>query len=267
MQEAIRDKIKNTLPEAEFDNLYAEHTLDANGEIINGYLRGGDPAVEAQRIENMKDLLGLVTLKEVRLEDLPAEAGVRLGLDAERAKAVALIMLQKIFFPIKDFFPGLEDAIWQLGGELPKTAPKPLDEQLKVREQEIETMQRQEELKEQERLADTIITAPIDKLMEQYPEVGQMTIGSQTAIAVKNMSVNMKPMIKYWIHDYKEKMGYYQHSNLERVQYVCHDTNTRSMNEEERRQLNLVLKSCDGEIELPLSTRTKKIDFSLVAED
>jgi len=267
MDQEIRDKIKSTLPQVEFDNLYADHTSEANGKIIEGYLRGGTAEAEQKRIEDMKDILGLVTLKEIRLEDLAAEIGKRLALESGAAQAGALIMLQQGFYPIKDFFPGIEDTIWKLGGELPKTAPKPLDEQLKVRAQEIEAMQRQEELKEQERLADTVITAPIEKLMEQYPEVGQMTIGSQTAIAVKNMSVNMKPMIKYWIHDYKEKMGYYQHSNLERVQYVCHDPNTRSMNEEERRQLNLVLKSCDGEAELPLSTRTKKIDFSLVTED
>lgn len=266
MRQEIKDKIKSTLPAAEFDNLYTDATLEANGKIISGYLRGGESAAEEKRIEGMKDVLGLVTLKEISLEELAPELGARLGLLPEAARAVALIMLREIFYPIKDFFPGIEDAILQLGGELPKEI-RQVDEQLLKREAAIEEMQRQEELKEQERLLDTIITDSIDKLLEQFPEVGQMVIGSQPAIAVKGMSVSMKPMIKYWIHDYKEKMGYYQHSNLERVQYVCHDFNTRTMNEEERRQLNLVLKSCDGEIKLPYSTKNKKIDFSQVAEE
>jgi hypothetical protein len=59
-------------------------------------------------------------------------------------------------------------------------------------------------------------------------------------------------------------MGYYRHSNLERVQYVYHDKNTREMNEEERKQLNLILKSVDEGTSLPYSTRMGKIDFGRV---
>jgi len=120
---------------------------------------------------------------------------------------------------------------------------------------------------ERERMADTIVNDNIGNLMVNFPESGEMVIGSQNSISVKGMILDMKPMIKYWIQDYKEKMGYYNHSNLERVQYVCHDKNTRNMNEEERRQLNLILKSADEEIQLPYSTKRKKIDFSLVGEE
>ena len=119
-----------------------------------------------------------------------------------------------------------------------------------------------EEEKERERMADTIIQKSVEELVKEFPVVGEQQIGSQNAIKLKSMPVPMKPLVKFWLKDYKEKMGYYQHSNLERVQYVYHDKNTKNMNEEERRQLNLILKSVDEGISLPYSTRMKKIDFS-----
>ena len=76
----------------------------------------------------------------------------------------------------------------------------------------------------------------------------------------------MKPLVKYWLKDYQEKMDYVWHSNIDRAHYVYQDKNTKNMNEEERRQLNLVLKSLDEKISLPYSTRMKKIDFSKVGE-
>lgn len=265
MQQELKDRIKNTLPQFVHDNLYEEHTLEANGEIIYGYIKSDDPKRD-KKIEAMKDLLGYVTLKEVPLERLASEIQNRLELDEKQGVEVALIMLREIFYPVKDFFPGIDDQIIKLGGEIPKEV-KPIDEQLLKREEEIEDMEKLKEKEEAERMADATITDTIDNLMAQFPELGDMEIGSQKSIVVKNMPIDMKPMIKYWIQDYKDKMGYYKHTNLDRVQYVCHDKNTRSMNEEERRQLNLVLKSADGEAELPYSTKRKKIDFSLVSEE
>jgi hypothetical protein len=262
MREELRDKIRNSFPETLFDHLYSEQTYEAIGSIITEYLHGDE-----MKIELMKDIIGLVTLREIKIEDLAVEIAIRLQVPAEVAKDISLIMLREIFFPVKDFFPGIEDAILNLGGEVPKETVRTVGEQLLKREEEIEELERQKEAEEKERLADTIITEEIEALMEKFPEVGETLIGGQKSIAVKGLEMEMKPMIKYWIRDYREKTGNYRHTNLERVQYVCHDTNTRSMNDEERRQLNLVLKSVDKEISLPYSTKRKKIDFSLVADE
>jgi hypothetical protein len=118
-----------------------------------------------------------------------------------------------------------------------------------------------------EKTKDKIVYGKIEDLIRQHPELGDEVIGAQNSIDLKGMS-GMKPMIKYWIQDYKDKVGIYNdHSNLDRVQYVCHDKNTRSMNDEERRQLNLIVKSFDGDIDLPYSPKLKKIDFSLIQDE
>lgn len=266
MRKELREKIENTLPRAVYDNLYEDYTFEANGKIIDGYLRSEDKEQEENRIESMKDILGLVTLKAVKLEELPAEIEKILGLGEKEAKEVTLIMLCEIFYPVREFFPGIDEEILKLGGEIPEEVVRAAGQFLK-REEQIEEMQEQQEEEEQERMADTIVTDTIDNLMAQFPEAGEMIIGTQDSITVKNMPVGMRPMIKYWIQDFKEKVGYYRHTNLERIQYVCHDKNTKNMNEEERRELNLVLKSADGEITLPYSTKNKKIDFSLIKEE
>lgn len=266
MNQELKNKIKNTLPEFVMNNLYEDHTFDANGKIIDNYIGDNNPQRE-EKIDAMKDILGLLALKEISMSNLVAEIENRMGLNETKAKEVALIMLCEIFYPIKDFFPGIEDEILKLGGEIPKIIPKSLDEQFLKREEEIEDMRKKEEEAERERMADTMIYDYIDNLMAQFPESGEMIIGSQNSISIKNMPIDMKPMVKYWIEDYKQKMGYNTHTNLDRVQYICHDKNTRNMNEEERRQLNLILKSSDGEAQLPYSTKRKKIDFSLVEDE
>ena len=262
MKQEIKDKIRDTLPAAVMDSLFSEQTAEANIAIINGYLRENE-----EKVGLMKDMLGLVALREIKIEDLAPEVAYRLKLEPKEAVEVALIMLREIFYPIKDFLPGIDDAITILGGEVPATIAKPLGEQFLKREDEIEEMQAQEEAEEAEKMAEAVISDYVDVLMKDYPSVGEMLIGSQKSILVKGMGMEMKPMIKYWIKDYIEKTGNYQHTNMDRIQYVCHDKNTRSMNEEERRQLNLVLRSVDREIKLPYSTKIKKIDFSLVGDE
>ena len=187
-----------------------------------------------------------------------------LKLNEKIAGEITLIILTKILYPIKDYFPGIEDEILKLGGEVPKEKPRSLNTQLLKREKEMEAMQEEKEREEAKRMADAIINDTIENLIKKYPKVGECVIGSQEAIEVKGLPLPMKPLVKYWLEDYQEKMDYAWHSNIDRAHYVYQDKNTKSMNEEERRQLNLVLKSLDEKILLPYSTRMGKIDFSKI---
>jgi len=257
MNKEIKSRLRKNLPTFVFDSLYEDYTSDAIGKILDNYTKEDDKKLDAA-----KDIIGLVALKDIKLEEIKDRIQSDLDLDDQIAKEITLIILAEIFYPIKSFFPGIEDEIMKLGGEIPKVAPKKLDEQLLKREEEMERMDEQEKAEEEERVKDMIIEKPVEDLIKEFPNVGEQVIGSQKEIILKRMPVPMKPLIKYWLEDYKEKTGYYQHSNIDRVQYVYRDKNTRNMNEEERRQLNLVLKSSDEGMALPYSTRIKKIDFS-----
>jgi len=247
------------LPAFVLDGLYEDYSLDAITKIRNEYLEG-----DLEKNQALKDLIAHLILKDVKIEQLVQTGKENLGLNDKQAKEVTLIILQEIFFPIASFFPGIEDEILKLGGEVPKEKPKKLGEQLLKREAEMDRMREEKEQAEVERMADTIISKSIEELLKEFPVVGKQQIGSQKSITIKTKPEAMKPLIKYWLKDFKEKMGYYNHTNIERVQYVYHDKNTKNMNQEERRQLNLILKSADKKILLPYSTKKKKIDFSRV---
>jgi hypothetical protein len=260
MKDELVEKLK-FVPLFVQNSIDEDYTTDAIIKMRKKYLQNDKDLTEI-----LKNTIGLTILKDIKIEQLVDAVKEDLKLSGKEAKEVALIILTEILYPIKDYFPGIEDEILKLGGEIPKEKPKQLTEQLLKREEEMERMTELKEEEEKKRMADTIIQKSVEELVKEFPVVGEQQIGNQEAIELKSMPVPMKPLIKYWLKDYKEKMGYYQHSNLERVQYVYHDKNTKNMNEEERRQLNLILKSVDEGISLPYSTRMKKIDFSKTVE-
>jgi hypothetical protein len=253
----------DSLPEYVRLSSLSDRSSDAVGLIRKKYI-----SMDIIKLDILKNIIGLVFLKDIKLENLFSEIKNQFALNDSVAKEIVLIILIEMLYPTKDFFPGIDDVIVQLGGEIPKgEAAIGFAGQFTKREAEIEEMQRQEEETQEQKTSVATVYGKISQLLVQFPDLGEQTIGSQKSIEVKNSPVPMKPMIKYWISDYKEKTGYGNHSNLERVQYVCHDKNTRSMNSEERRQLMLILKSADGEVDLPYSPKIKKIDFALLSEE
>lgn len=253
----------NKLPDNLRDSSLSDKSSAAISLIRERYLSD-----DRDKLDKFKDIVGLTYLKDAKIEQLPLILKEALGFDEKTAAEVALVVLCEMFYPVKDFYPGVEEEIVKLGGEIPKgVVPEKITQQYTNREEAIEEMIDKQHEEEEEKKKDEIVYAKIADLIAQHPELGDAIIGMQSSIAVKNMP-DMKPMIKYWIQDYQNKVGvYHDHSNLDRVQYVCHDKNTRNMNDEERRQLNLVLKSVDGEIDLPYSAKMKKIDFSLIEEE
>ncbi|MEA2097971.1 MAG: hypothetical protein U9P70_02760 [Patescibacteria group bacterium] len=246
-----------SLPSFVLDNIYEDYTLEAITRIRKEYLESN-----LDKNEILKGIIRYTVLKDIKIEQLAEAIEEGLKLDNKQSIEVALIILCEILYPINSYFPGIEDEILKLGGEIPKEKLKQLTEQLLKREEAMEKMKEAEEAEERKRMADTIVSKSIKNLIDKYPVVEKQQIGSQESIKLKSMSAPMKPLIKYWLKDYREKMGHYRHSNIERARYVYHDKNTKSMNEEERRQLNLILKSVDEKILLPYSTKNKKIDFS-----
>lgn len=261
MEKEIIDRFKK-LPQFVRDAIYEDNVKEAIRVIREDYV--GNDKLE---LEAMKDIIGLTILKDLKMEDLVGILEKDFGYDEAKSKGIALIIFRDILYPIKDYYPGVEDEILKLGGEIPKGMPKKLDEQLLKREEEMEEIREIEEKKEEEAAKDMIVSLPITELAKEYPQVESQQIGSQESIIVEGSDVPMKPEIKYWMKDYMEKAGYHMHSNLDRVQYVYHDKNTKNMNEEERRQLGLVLKSLDEEMPLPYSTKRGKIDFSKIIEE
>ncbi len=261
MDSEIRKRLKS-VPQFVRDAMYEDCVDGAMGKIINDYAKD-----DKGKLEAIKNTIGLTILKDIRIEDLFKVIKEALRMDDKTAREITLIILTEILYPIKDYFPGIEDEILKLGGEVPKTKSRKMNAQLLKRTEAMEAMEEAKEREEEIRMADTIINKTIENLIKEYPKIGEQVIGSQEAIEIEGMPLPMKPLVKYWLKDYQEKMDYVWHSNIDRAHYVYQDKNTKDMNEEERRQLNLILKSLDEKILLPYSTRLKKIDFSKIGEE
>lgn len=247
---------------------FAQDAFGGDDYLVNMKIRESYQLTE-EMFQSLMAIKFQILLKDVKLEEISGRIQKDLKIDKKIADEITLILLRETYYPAKDFFPGIEDEILKLGGKIPEEKPKMANVSFLKREDEIEEMQEQKEEKreEEERMADAIIYDSIENLMKNYSQAGEYIIGGQKAIEIKNMPVPMKPMVKYWIEDYREKMGYGYHSNIDRMQYVYHDKNTKAMNEEERRQLNLILKSLDEGTKLPFSIKKKKIDFSMIKEE
>ncbi|MCK5475575.1 MAG: hypothetical protein KAI71_03275 [Candidatus Pacebacteria bacterium] len=248
------------LPDFVYDALLINEGIEVNSEIIEKY------EMNDEQRKNMLDLNLKIIFKELTIENLPESIEKELKTDKETASQITLDLLVKKFYLARSYFPGIDDMILKLGGRIPKEKPRKLAEQLLKREKEMEAIKEKEKAEEKEKMADTIISKPIEDLLKEFPIVGNQQIGNQKSIKLKSKAILMRPLVKYWMEDYRIKMGQYRHSNIQRVQYVYHDKNTKNMNEEERRQLNLILKSVDEKIPLPYSTRMEKIDFSKMEE-
>jgi len=245
----------NNLPDFVYEVIMGVEGTEVNKEVSEKF------GLSDEQKSEMLGLISEIAFKDIPIENLFSEVEKRLKVNRETAKQISLELLQKELFLVKDYFPGIEDAIKSLGGEVPKIVPKKQVQKL-VDEEKIEEKQRQtiREQIEAEAKRERVVKADIKTLLKEYSSAGEQEIG-QNPIEVPSITLPVKPKIKYWVECYKEATGYGWNTNMERVKFIYHNKNTRGMNEEERRQLGLVLKSLDEGTPLTYLVKGKKIDF------
>ena len=118
MKDEIRNKL-DLLPGFVLDSIYENYTTEAITKIREEYLEDND-----DRSEELKNVIGLTVLKDIRVEQLFEVVKEGLRLDEEDARDVSLIIFIEILYPINSYFPGIEDEILKLGGEIPKEKPR-----------------------------------------------------------------------------------------------------------------------------------------------
>jgi hypothetical protein len=69
------------------------------------------------------------------------------------------------------------------------------------------------------------------------------------------------PTIKNWIKDYVAHLGYDNHTQMQRTQYLFHSENGRNLDSQDREKLGIILKSFDENIPLPVDEENQEIMF------
>ena len=106
----------------------------------------------------------------------------------------------------------------------------------------------------------------IREIVERYPKIANLEITSRY-IEPRNSEDLEDPTIKNWVHDYVSHLGYAQHTQMQRTEYLFHSKNGMNLSSPDREKLGMILKSFDENIPLPIDEENGEIVFDLVASE
>jgi hypothetical protein len=75
------------------------------------------------------------------------------------------------------------------------------------------------------------------------------------------------PTIKNWIQDYITHLGYGQHSQMQRTEYLFHSENGKNLSSQDREKLSIITRSFDENIPLPVDEENGEIVFDGLISD
>jgi hypothetical protein len=148
MDETIIDRI-GQLPQGIQDYIFSMDFVQSTIAVWKAYLDN-----DKEKLEKFKDLLGLLFLKDVKIEEVPAQLAALFAFDEVRSKEAALLVYRDMLYPARDYFPGIDDAILGLGGELPAIQQRVVDGQFLRREEEMAELAAQQAAEAAEAAAD-----------------------------------------------------------------------------------------------------------------
>ncbi len=102
----------------------------------------------------------------------------------------------------------------------------------------------------------------LEKSIEKYPNIAaeEITTGK---ISNKQTGEYIDPTIQNWINDYISQMGSDKHTNLERGKYLNDSTNTKNLNQEDKKIIEKLTKSYDEGSKLIIDREEEVILWNL----
>jgi hypothetical protein len=179
-------------------------------------------------------------------------------LTEEEIKKLALDIVIKRFYPIRDYLKDVDGLIKNLGGSLPENKEFYKKE---FEEKNPQIVVTQEEKKSSQGSQD-IVYIGIGSLLNKQ-EIKDQFITSKK-ITVNDSGEEVGGTLNNWIADYKREKGEPPHSSLERQVYLSQAMNPKKLDNSERIILGEILKAYDQGTELPISKESSKIILSEV---
>ncbi|OGI25612.1 MAG: hypothetical protein A3J76_06070 [Candidatus Moranbacteria bacterium RBG_13_45_13] len=105
----------------------------------------------------------------------------------------------------------------------------------------------------------------VREIVERYPKIANLEITSGY-IEPRNSEDLEDPTIKNWVHDYVSHLGYAQHTQMQRTEYLFHSENGMNLSSPDREKLGIILKSFDENILLPIDEENGEIVFDGVGD-
>lgn len=100
----------------------------------------------------------------------------------------------------------------------------------------------------------------VREIVEKHPKIADTEI-TAGYIELRNSDDLSDPTIKNWLQDYISHLGYENHSQMDRTQYLFHSENTKNLSSQDREKLGILLKSFDENVPLPVDEENEEIVF------
>ena len=100
----------------------------------------------------------------------------------------------------------------------------------------------------------------IKEISEIYPMALEQIITSKT-IKLEIYQRLVRPSVKNWLEDYREKMGTAPHTSMQRNHYLFDTSNARKLSAQERQNLASLIESYDEGRKLLVNKNKEKIEF------
>ncbi len=239
----------------------AEESTDINGEIAKKY------GLDLDSTADMVWVISRVIIGDIKPEEFLNNLEERLpNLDKESIRKLAIDIVIKRFYPIRDFLEGMEALIKNLGGGV--------SEGIKLYKEKYDLLESQrvgKSASQKNKDLSTLDARPatnnevvyinISELFEKYPDIKNQFITSRP-INLKGKEGPINATLSNWLEDYRGEMGAPPHSSMERAQYLFKSENAKKLDESERKILSAALKSYDEGGELPVDTNSGKLVLS-----
>ena len=236
------------LPVEVQDVIASSEIAEVNAQIRDKY------KLTDEQLKKMLKIILKVFLKDISIKNFPEILENELEVKKDIAKKISLEITQKEFFLAKEHLPDVENLIRNLGGEIPKIVPK-LKPRILPKKKPKESSGKENEQE--------IIRKDIKSAIKEFEELEDQIISS-SPIKIVGISENIKPSIKNWLADYIQSAGAGSHSNIERSNYLYHNSNAIKLKESERKLLAEILKSYDEETTLPI--KKERLDLKFLKE-
>lgn len=257
--------------------LEKRNTLPSN---IQEFLSSDIPRQEAERICFLYTLketdisaltypIGLIFIKEIKLEDLPKIISEKILLSQQVIYGLSFELNKRIFARFPEYFTDALELLeqWQRLKASPiisedEAWKKVLELEPWILENEKEEREAKKEARDEQMKAQSAIEKiAIRSALEKFPKLGEQLITSNH-IKLKSFPEPVRPSINNWLSDYTFSLGFESHSAMDRGTYLFRNENAKVLNSTDREKISHILKAYDENSLVDVNVNTKQIIFS-----
>jgi hypothetical protein len=224
--------------------------------------------IKSNAIQNISGPVGLIFVKDIKLENLPQIIIENLHIEKNIAFGIAYEINARIFARFPEHFRDAIDLLEKW--EKLKTPPIISEEEawkkvLEIepwileaeKEKKEEEKEKREELEKIQNVQKKII---FSEALKKFPDIGEQLITSDR-IKIQGFPEPARPSVKNWLSDYTFNAGYEKHNAMERGNYLFKNINAKILRNAEQKKLAYILKAYDENEEITVNVALKQIVF------